>query len=51
MSELAQVNHKIKSTTVMFDEDSLTASFDFQTTRQGVYEFMKKVPEGNINKD
>ncbi|MGB8938346.1 MAG: hypothetical protein WCC17_24905, partial [Candidatus Nitrosopolaris sp.] len=27
---------------------SVTGSFDFQTTRQGVYEFMEKVPEGSI---
>jgi hypothetical protein len=40
--------HKMKCTTVMFDGDSVTGSFDFQTTRQGVYEFMKKVPEGSI---
>jgi hypothetical protein len=37
--------HKMKCTTVMSDGDSVTGSFDFQTTRQGVYEFMKKVPE------
>lgn len=40
--------HKMKCTTVMFDGDSVTGSFDFQTTRQGVYEFMEKVPEGSI---
>ena len=40
--------HKMKCTTVMFDGDSVTESFDFQTTRQGVYEFMEKVPEGSI---
>jgi hypothetical protein len=28
--------HKMKCTTVMFDGDSVTGSFDFQTTRQGV---------------
>jgi hypothetical protein len=28
--------------------DSVTGSFDFQTTRQWVYEFMEKVPEGSI---
>ena len=37
--------HKMKCTTVMFDGDSATGSFDFQTTRHGVYELMKKVPE------
>jgi hypothetical protein len=40
--------HKMKCTTVMFEGDSVTGSFDFQTTRQGVYEFMKKVPQGSI---
>ena len=30
--------HKMKCTTVMFDGVSVTGSFDFQTTRQGVYE-------------
>ena len=40
--------HKMKCTTVMFDGDSVTGSFDFQTTRQGVYEFMEKVPEGSV---
>jgi transposase len=40
--------HKTKCTTVMFDGDSVTGSFDFQTTRHGVYEFMEKVPEGSI---
>ena len=40
--------HKMKCTTVMFDGDSVTGSFDFQTTRHGVYEFMEKVPEGSI---
>jgi transposase len=40
--------HKMKCTTVMFDGDSVTGSFDFQTTRPGVYEFMEKVPEGSI---
>ena len=39
---------KMKCTTVMFDGDSVTGSFDFQTTRQGVHEFMEKVPEGSI---
>jgi hypothetical protein len=34
--------------TVMFDGDSVAISFDFQTTRQRVYEFMEKVPEGSI---
>ena len=40
--------HKMKCTTVMFDGDYVTGSFDFQTTRQAVYEFMEKVPEGSI---
>lgn len=40
--------HKMKCTTVMFDGDSVTGSFDFQTTRQGVYEFMEKVPESPL---
>ena len=40
--------HKMKCTTVMFDGDSVTGSFDFQTTRHEVYEFMEKVPEGSI---
>ncbi|MGC2570809.1 MAG: hypothetical protein WA364_04795 [Candidatus Nitrosopolaris sp.] len=32
--------HKMKCTTLMFDGDSVTGSFDFQTTRQGVYQLV-----------
>jgi len=40
--------HKMKCTTMVFDADSVTGSFDLQRTRQGVCEFMEKVPEGSI---
>jgi len=30
----------------IFDGDSITGSFDFQATRQGVYEFMEKATTG-----
>ncbi len=39
--------HKRNCTVAMFEGDSVTGSFDFPTTRQGVSEFMEKVPHGS----
>jgi transposase len=39
--------HKRSCTVAMFEGDSVTGSFDFPTTRQGVSEFMQKVPHGS----
>ena len=40
--------HKRRCTASMFEWDSVTGSFDFSTTRDGVSEFMEKVPEGSV---
>lgn len=41
-------SHKRSCTATMFEGDSVTGSFDFPTTRDGVSEFMEKVPEGSV---
>ena len=39
--------HKRSCTVALFEGDSVTGSFDFPTTRQGVTGFMEKVPHGS----